>query len=248
MPDERDITDDDIFIRAGEYMLGVLEGQELATAQRDYLFDAAFASAAEWWAMRFGAMSEAAAPLVPSPTVWLGVERQISGLEPEPSYDLEASRKGPAGWSLAMAATGLAAAAAAFLLFLQTPTPSPIVPSPAQPAEIGPQLVVQLRSEDGERGLAGVVQTARGRIALTSTNLRAEDGKVPVLWVIPEGGAPVSLGAIVPEGEFDRDLSPEERSLLKAGATLAVTFEDDIRTRHDAPTMPIIVAGAMEEV
>ena len=78
--------------------------------------------------------------------------------------------------------------------------------------------------------------------------LEAEPGKTPELWVIPAGGAPISLGAIPQQGNFARDLSVEESSLLAAGATLAVTFEDDTGERHETPTMPILLAGPLAEV
>ena len=250
MADTFDTMDPEAFLDAGEYVLGVLEGEELSRARRAMLTDPAFAQAAEWWGIKLGAMGEAREPLAPSSAVWPAIERRLDGLDESTATPIPAARRGPSGWSIATALSGFAAAAAALVLFLQTPAQTPVAPAPT-PAPVpaaGERLVVQLQSEDGERGLAGVIDSRGGRIALSSTNLVPGDGKIPELWVIPEGGTPISLGAIAPDGSFARDLSPQEQALLKPGVTLAVTFEENSGARHESPTMPIIVAGAMAEV
>ncbi|WFL78283.1 anti-sigma factor [Altererythrobacter arenosus] len=244
---------DDPFLLAGEYVLGTLEGGELNEARRAQLSRPDFASAVEWWEWKLGAMAEAAGEFQASADVWRGIvarldaaeagEREGSGVMP-----IEQPMARPAGWSIATALAG--AAMAAFGIFMWTTAPSG--PGVEAPPVVAPapsrQLVAQLQDEESGRRLASVIDTENRRLALNITGLTAEEGQAPELWVIPEGGAPVSLGYIPEEGDFRRDLSDEESGLLARGATLAVTFEEDVGTRHEAPTPPILLAGALDEV
>ena len=251
MADDEVIQSDDPFLTAGELALGVLEGSELAAARRLQLSDVTFAGAVEWWEARLGAMSEGAQSALPSDAVWQGIVARIDAIDAQrnmPAAALAPDRgRGPAGWSIAAALVGVSAAAAALVLFLSTPATSPVAP-PEIAAVAGDQLVAQLTDAEANRSLASRIDPESGQLRLAIAGLEAEPGKTPELWVIPAGGAPISLGAIPQQGNFARDLSVEESSLLAAGATLAVTFEDDTGERHETPTMPILLAGPLAEV
>ena len=251
MADDEVIQSDDPFLTAGELALGVLEGSDLAAARRLQLSDVTFAGAVEWWEARLGAMSEGAQSALPSDAVWQGIVARIDAIDAQrnmPAAALAPDRgRGPAGWSIAAALVGVSAAAAALVLFLSTPARSPVAP-PEIAAVAGDQLVAQLTDAEANRSLASRIDPESGQLRLAIAGLEAEPGKTPELWVIPAGGAPISLGAIPQQGNFARDLSVEESSLLAAGATLAVTFEDDTGERHETPTMPILLAGPLAEV
>lgn len=238
---------DELFLRAGELALGVLEGEGRTAAQRQVLVDADFAAAVRWWERRLGAMAEEAGSAEPSPEVWAAIEARLaSGVRAAAPATLDARTRGPSGWSVATALAGLAAAAAALALYLNTPA---LVQQAPEPITSGrEQLIAQLSDDDGARRLAGRIDTGRSRLYLTVTGLDAEVGKAPELWVIPAGGTPASLGAIPRAGSFARALQARERALLVAGATLAVTFEDDTGARHTVPTMPIVLAGPLSQV
>ena len=251
MADDEVIQSDDPFLTAGELALGVLEGSDLAAARRLQLSDVMFAGAVEWWEARLGAMSEGAQSALPSDAVWQGIVARIDAIDAQRDMPAAAmapiKRRGPAGWSIAAALVGVSAAAAALVLFLSTPATSPVAP-PEIAAVAGDQLVAQLADAEANRSLASRIDPESGQLRLAIAGLEAEPGKTPELWVIPAGGAPISLGAIPQQGNFARDLSVEESSLLAAGATLAVTFEDDTGERHETPTMPILLAGPLAEV
>lgn len=248
MADESESAIGDPFIVAGEYALGVLEGAELAAARRLLLADLEFANAVEWWEHRLGAMAEAIEQYSPSANVWRGIEARLGEQDGGTDVALMAARpRGPSGWSIATALAGLGAAAAALLLVLSVP--ATIEPLPADKAAVpSEQFVAQLQDAETGRRLASIIDPRNARLSLTITGLEADAGQTPELWVIPEGGAPVSLGAIPQTGSFARNLSTEEQALLVAGATLAVTFEEDSGQRHATPTMPILLAGALDRV
>ena len=248
MADDTTIAADDPYLTAGELALGVLEGAELAAARRMLLADRGFAEAVEWWELRLAAMAEAAGEYTPSAHVWKGIETRIDALSSDTTeVRIEERRRGPAPWSIATALAGIGAAAAALALFLSTPSSVETAP-PEIAAVPGDQFVAQLQDEEAGRRLASRIDPDNRRLALTIAGLEVEAGKTPELWVIPEGGAPISLGAIPQGGSFARDLSEEETGLLVAGATLAVTFEENTGVPHDTPTMPIILAGALDKV
>lgn len=249
MAEPEDIPPFDPFILAGEYVLGVLEGEELSDAQRAILADSDFLEVVEWWEMKLGVMSEAAGDFVPSPSVLRGVMARIDAEESSGESNLtpfiprQISRS-----SLAALFGGTALAVAGLVFFIATPRPTTLPDQPTVAVEPGEQLIAQLEDVETGRKLAGRIDVDNNRLALNILGLEAEVGQTPELWVIPAGGAPVSLGAIPQTGTFDRQLSAEEAELLVAGSTLAVTFEDDTGERHEAPTMPILLAGTLDQV
>ena len=247
MADDTAIVEDDPFVRAGEYALGVLEGEERSAAQRSMLSDASFADAVAWWERRLGAMGEAAGRMLPSPSVWTGIEARLDADTPADVATMMEPSRGPSGWNIATAIAGLGAAAAALVLFLSTPETVETLPPDVAlaPSE---QFVAQLQDEEAGRRLAGVVDPQNRRLSLSIDGFTAGEGQAPELWVIPEGGAPVSLGSIPQSGNFARDLSAREAELLVAGSTLAVTFEEDTGLPHESPTPPILIAGALDQV
>ncbi|NVD44616.1 anti-sigma factor [Qipengyuania atrilutea] len=239
-------------ILAGEYALGVLEGAELREAQRLNLSDPTFAAQVKWWNNRLNLLAEHAEAIEPSPGVWRAVEAKLSSEVSEIGQVTpleQPPRRGPAPWSIATALLGGGLAAAALALYLNTPT-TPVTTAPpiVEAPEPGPQLVAQIASEDDALRLAGVIDSAAERLSLNVSGFAPGEGQTPVLWVVPEGGAPTSLGRIPEDGSFARDLTPGESALLAEGAALAVTYEDAAAPSYDAPTTPILLAGPLTEV
>ena len=237
---------EDAFLFAGEHVLGVLEGQEDAEARRFLLRDARFADAVAWWERQLGAMGEAFDEQQPSDRVWRAIEARISAQNDNQVGTGAASQAPVSRLSIAALVTGAGLAVASLLLFLATPARTPQVP--ATPVASGPQLIAQIADEQAERRIASVIDRNRNRLSLRIEGLSAAPGEAPELWVIPQGAAPVSLGAIPEAGTFERDLTGEESRLLVAGSSLAVTFEDDTGQPHEAPTPPILLVGALDEV
>lgn len=257
MTEEDTRLEDDPFLLAGAYVLGVLEGEERLAAQRAQLSSEDFRAAADWWEGRLATMSEAAPGFAPSPETLAAIERRIdlieatygggnAGGEVSDLAPLQPAR--PAGWSIAAALAGAGMAAAAIALYVSTPDPALPPSEPIVAQAPAPQLVAQLQDESGERRLVSRFDQQSRQLALSIEGLVADEGMVPELWVIPEGGDPVSLGFIPETGEFSRVLDRSEAELLRSGATVAVTFEEDTGVRHAAPSPPILLAGALDQV
>lgn len=245
-PVEPDIT-------AGEYALGVLEGEELATAQRLYLADRTFADKVIWWRYRLTCMAEAAGEFEPSPDVWPAIERRLSEQRESDGFGTlplqrPAATRLPA-FRLGVGMAGAAAAAALLTFLLLQPAGGP----PENPVETsaplaGERLIAQLQSEDGMLTLAGFVDQQEGQLAVNLAGFDPGEGQATELWVVPEGGAPQSLGLIPSSGNFTRDLTASERASLIEGASLAVTYEDASNAPHEAPTTDILVIGGLTSI
>ena len=240
-------------IIAGEYALGVLEGEELATAQRLFLSDRHFAERVDWWRHHLARMAEAAGEYEPSADVWPAIARQLGTQTDGQAAPAELRRpqaRGLSGWNLGAAMAGVAAIAAVATYTLTRPSgeiPTPVETSAPAPAA-GDRLIAQLGSEDGALSLSGLVDAQASRISLAIAGFAPGNGEAPELWVVPAGGAPRSLGLIPASGSFERDLTPEEAALLNEGASLAVTYEDASNAPHEAPGSDILVIGALSRV
>lgn len=248
-------------ITAGEFALGVLEGEELVAAQRLYLSDRDFADSVRWWRYRLSCMSEAAGAFEPSADVWSAIERRLDGRVggdgaggggsiPEPLHQPVTK---PSRWGVGWAMAGAAAAAAALTFVLIRPAGTPDIvpvetPAPDPTATTGERLIAQLASEDGTLQLTGFVDPRAGQLALNASGFAPGEGQAAELWVVPEGGTPQSLGLIPASGTFDRDLTERERAALVEGASLAVTYEDASNAPHEAPSTEILVIGGLTSV
>lgn len=238
---------DNLFLLAGEHVLGVLEGEDLAQAQRLQLRDSRFAEAVAWWERRLCVSCEAAGFVPPSSGVWTAIEARLRSANDNAVHaGSQKSTPTVSRFSIAALTAGAGLAVASLLLFLATPRAVPVAPQ--EPPTAGPQIVAQISDEDAVRKIAAVIDMSRGRMSLYIEGFSAGEGRVPELWVIPADGIPISLGAIPEAGAFERDLSADEQALLIDGASLAVTFEDDTGRRHEEPSPPILLAGALDEV
>ena len=240
-------------IIAGEYALGVLEGEELATAQRLFLSDRHFAELVDWWRYHLARMAEAAGEYEPSADVWPAIARQLGTQTDGQAAPAELQRpqaRGLSGWNLGAAMAGVAAIAAVATYTLTRPSgemPTPVETLAPAPAA-GDRLIAQLGSEDGALSLSGLVDAQASRISLAIAGFAPGIGEAPELWVVPAGGAPQSLGRIPESGSFSRTLTQEERGLLVPGASLAVTYEDSGSIPNTAPTTDILLLGGLTEV
>lgn len=263
-PDDLLPDNEDAMIRAGEYALGLLEGTELADARREFMAGGAFAHAVAWWERYFSGLSEQAGEVEPSPAVWPAVlaRLQNEGGGAVTLADTRNQSAGLSGWRLGLAMAGVAAAAAIVALLFdgsdrsvvsRSVDPAPPIaeasaPPVAKPA--GPQLIAQLSDAEGERSVAARIDPETGVLRVLVAGLEPEDAQVrsAELWVVPEGGQPLSLGLIPGDGRVERDLTVREKALLVAGATMAVTFEDREGAPHNAPTGDILVAAPLAEI
>lgn len=103
-----------------------------------------------------------------------------------------------------------------------------------------PEFTAEIAAED--RGL--VLRAAYTDDALIVERLAGDvqAGRAQELWLIAEGGAPVSLGLLEPQGP-SRITVPDDLRPVLAGATLAVSDEPPGGSPTGQPTGAVLAAG-----
>lgn len=217
---------------AGEFALGVTEGEERAEALRLMASDRRFAEAVERWQVRLGPLYAGIVPVDPPGRVWTGVTRAL------PANDV-GSPAALRAWRGAAVGLGLIAASLGGVLLVRP------VSQPSPPATIvtapRPTLIAQLADADG---LPLMVASYDPDTALLRIRTEAAAGKgEPELWVIGADATPRSLGLLPRNAVGDRTPDPALRPLLVAGSTLALTLEPRDGAPHVSPsTAPIATA------
>lgn len=226
---------------AGELALGLLDGDELATAERLRRDDAGFAAQVAWWQEQFDGLYAEVPSVAPGDAVWPAIVARLPAATPVAANDA-----GPALWPWKLAAGGFGALAATLALMLVTrPDPAPVEAPPpvivqAEPTPVPTEtLVAQLNDGEGASMLAARLEASDGRLVVRATAIPDGAGE-PELWVIPAGGAPRSLGLIAREGESRVRLGGDLASLVADGATLALTLEPADGAPHSAPSGDIL--------
>jgi anti-sigma-K factor RskA len=216
-PDRADLT--------AELALGLLEGPDRAEALRLCLSDPGFAAEVEAWGHRLSPLLDATPQEAPSHRVWNAVEARIAD---RPSTGQIRSLHLWRGGALA---AGAIAASLALVLII----PRPVSPNPAR---VG---VSQLADAQGATTMAISYDPQTGVLRL-GPNMLQSSTKSPELWIIPEDGAPRSLGLIGANGGA-LAVETRLRRFLRNGVTLAITLEDPATAPHKAPTSTPILTG-----
>lgn len=222
---------------AAEYVLRLLEGEELLDARRRLAGDPAFADEVAFWEDRFAPLFDEIADEPPSPELWARIVARLDLTDPT----VVTLRRQVNRWK---GATMAAAAAAAVLLVVAVrPTPPVQQPKPTVAAP-APLLVAALGKEGLAEGLTVAYRSDRRELAVTASKLTVPAGRARELWVIPAGGTPISLG-LLSDGSARRPLAPELAAVFKSGATIAVSDEPGGGSPTGQPTGEVLAATGL---
>ena len=236
---------------AGEYVLGVLDGDSRRQVEQRIHGDARFARQVAAWEVRLAPLMSEVAAMEPSAHVWPRIRTTLGW----PS--VQAARGGVwnnAGFWRAATALAIAAGVAAIVIGLRAPAPlpAPSVPVVVQVPKTEEQAakpVVVLTRTDGSTGWLATVDPSRTSILMVPVPTPLDtSGRVDELWIIPPGEAPQSLGFVSNEKAHTIKIPPASRRALQAGATLAVTLEPQVGMPHAAPSGPIVAKGDIASI
>jgi anti-sigma-K factor RskA len=239
-------------IHAGEYVLGVLQGEALRDARRRLGRDPAFARLVDDWATRLAPLDEES-EAEPAPShVWPRV-RSALGWSPVASADGTAPKL--AFWRGA-AAAGFSMAAALAVVALVRPAVTPEPASAPQvvdasPAATGmqamPQLpVTKLVHQDGSPAYLASIDRASGGMWVVPMPGETKAGdRLPVLWLIPEGGTPKVLGFVDVRHSHWVDVPKDLHAALGGGSVLAITLEPAAKAPPQAPSSAPVATGGI---
>jgi anti-sigma-K factor RskA len=237
-PDEREFL-------AASLALGLLEGEERAGALRLQLRDPDFAALVGAWQARADHWLNEIAPAEIDPDTSVRIAHVIQsrlGAENSANHDDGSSvPKNWRAWALtATAASLILGVALVWSLFSDSTERHLVARSNLQQSAN----VAQIDGSDGALLLSALYDPSSGSLALNVADFK-QPGLAPELWIIPEGGAPRSLG-MIDQSSLTITLSPELRSLLVDGATMAITLEPQDGELHEAPTGEILGTATLK--
>jgi anti-sigma-K factor RskA len=221
---ERDMT-------AAELALGVLDGEERASAMRRILSDPDFARDVERWRDHFGSLFTQWPEQEPPMHLGERIERAIFPKPPSRRF-----------WPALAITAGAIAAVLAGILLLQPERTAPQQSVPTQSAV--PAMVASLVTARSGAPVPAVYDAARQEIHVAAATF-APPGRSAELWLIPADGVPRSLGLISEGTRTSVRLSPEISRLIDAKATLAVSNEPQGGSPTRQPTGAILASGSL---
>lgn len=199
---------------AAEYALGLLEADEARAFEERMGREPALRAAYAAWAEDFARMTESFPEVVPPAAVKRALMARLFG---------------PVRRRIWMPFLGglVAAGLALWVVWPET------MAVPTYQAEIAAQ--------DGSLRIAASY-TEDGRLSLSREAGQAAPGRVLELWLIAEGGAPVSLG-VLPEATTAEVSVPDALRGALAGALLAISDEPPGGSPTGAPTGAVLAVG-----
>ena len=243
-------TPDDFEVLAAGLALGLLDDREHADALRYQLKDRDFAKRVEEWQRNADLWLESVEP-VDAPanalaTIEAVLDRKVEDGSALPTTSRRRSAKIWRTWAITATAASLLLAVG--LSWAMMTANQPQGQSKDQTPEIAqaPANVAQIKDADGAPLLSALYDPRAGTLSLRLSDLQQPDFG-PELWIIPQDGVPRSLGMIDSE-RLTVTLSPELRSFLQDGATMAITIEPRKGAPHDAPTGDILGTATLQEV
>jgi len=230
-------------VLAGEFALRLLDGEELLAARRLLVEDAEFAGAVAEWEERLHLLA-GEVPEHPLPeALWARIEAALDRAAETPAV-LALRRKVRRWQSAAGVAAAAAVAASAALLLVPRAAPPVIVPPAERPA--APLLVASVATPDAG-SLAVTYLPDSGDLLVVPAALEVPSGRARQLWLIPEGGTPLSLGLVDADAAGRRRLAPELVARFVRGATIAVSDEPTGGSPTGQPTGAVLGTGVLQQ-
>lgn len=224
---------------AGEYALGLLEGDDLAEAQRRSLRDPGFAARVERWNVRLEPMLAQVPTADPDPSVWQRIAASLEQPEQRPA-ELDQVRRRLALWRGYSAAATALAASLLLVIGLRPEAEAP-APGPA-PAAPQPVMVASLSPENGAVTLTASYDPATNSLVVAPAAVSPVPGHDHELWIVPEDGTPRSLGLIAAKETRRMALPALPRTMVET-ATIALSAEPAGGSPTGQPTGPIVASG-----
>ena len=235
---------------AGEYVLGVLDAHARAAAEARIARDPGFARLVAEWDLRlapwFAEFPTADVPAHVWPRIRTALGWAPVASRPEGLWHRAGFWRGAAALAAVVAIVAVLAGRVPVDDTREVPVVVAPTPAPAPTPAIEALPVTTLAHEDGSPGWLASVDAAHGRVLVVPVPADVDaEGRVAELWLIPEGGAPASLGLLPHDRTHAVDVPVALHAALVAGATLAVSLEPPGGAPHGAPTGPVVASGAL---
>lgn len=238
-----DLHPDDVM--AAEYVLGLLEGEELLAARAREASDPAFAADVAFWQDRLAALLDEIAPQTPREEVWERIAAELEGASD--SAEVISLNARIRRWKIATGFAAAAAVAAVSLLVLSpSQTPAPVVgPDTVEAAPLAASIPIG----DTALRLAVTYLPEREELFVSASGLTADGVHDHELWLDPQDDSPLmSLGVIAPGEERRVALSPEVAAKMADGSPLLLTREPLGGKPPEAAAGPVVAQGRLQKI
>lgn len=228
---------------AGEYVLGLLIGEELRQALERLRSDPEFASEVARWQGRLAPLHGETQAVEPPADLWNRIAAEVAD-EGADNDNAPLLRRHLFIWkSVAGAMTAIAASLALLLIFEPRTRAVQSVPGQTQPASS--PMVAMLGSEGSMKVVASWDPGAKQLVLAVPGDMTTDPNHSNELWVIPAGGKPKSLGTMPQSKQMHMQLANALAALLQQGATIAISIEPRGGSPTGAPTGPVVASGAL---
>lgn len=239
------MTDHDPDMLAAEFVLGLLEGRDLADAQSRLVRDERFQAEVAAWSRLTASWLDEFSPQAPPQSAWAGIENQLGRVRTEPT-NVVPLRKRLIFWKGLAAGTSAIAASLALVLVLG-PGPTP-EPRSSQETRVGDSPMVAILESEG-RGAAMLAtwdSVQRKLIVAAASAEPAASGRSHELWMIPADGKPRSMGVMPERSMVTLEIPAVMANDLTEGVTLAVSDEPVGGSPTGSPTGPVLASGKLQ--
>jgi anti-sigma-K factor RskA len=223
-------------LRYAEYVLGLLDADARAAVAHEVESNPEAAAAVALWQRHFTPLAMEITDVTPPAHVWAGIRRRLAFDAAPPRASVWDSL-GLWRW------IGVGATAVAACLLVITMTRPVTRPIAAHAAVL---MVSTIAGDNGVAGWTATMDIDRSELLVVPASPTAvAPDRNTQLWLIPAGGAPISVG-VFPPGDpkrFHLDKALVDR--LGPTAALAVSLEPVGGSPTGQPTGPVIAKGAI---
>lgn len=220
-------------ILAGEYALGLLEGEELVMARARLAREPEFASQVAFWERRFAPMLDEVGAAAPGPDLL----QRILDETGKPGGEVVALQQRLRFWQRAAGGAGIAALGAIALVLLQPATVGPAAPPDAP-------LVASIPIADTPLRLGVTYLPEREELLVSASGLAPDGVHDHELWLVPPEGELRSLGVVVPGEERRVALDGDVAALIADGSQMVLTREPLGGKPAGQDAGPVVAEGA----
>lgn len=221
---------------ASEYVLGSLRGPARKRFEQWMMESYRVRQEVWFWEEKLSGLAETVPESSPPARVWSSIRQRLWADETDTVVPLPRR----AGWlwpSWSLVATAAVLVMAVMLIQQPGPGKVPMLSGAiVQPDVKDPLWLVSEAGYDNRLRLRPVAATA------------AQAGKDYELWIVPDGGQPLSLGVMPVNGIYQVTLTDAARKALSTSRTLAISLEPKGGSPTGAPTGPILHVTKLYEL
>ena len=220
-------------VAAAELALGLLEGEERATALRRQLADPDFAREVERWRAHFGTLFAGTTDRAPPAHLAERIEAHLD----RPTFTARPAA-GRFWRPLALASSLAAATLAGVMVVRPLPMPPPLL-QPSAP-------MFAALSHGKEAPMPAIYDPAASTVRLPGP-MPIPVGHSAQLWAIADGGKPVPLGLFRVVGTTVI-ADAKSAAMMKPGTMLAISLEPVGGSPTGQPTGPVVASGMLSRI